>query len=81
MQGEAISGSHQWDEVCAVCSRDLRACCNIHICISSVGGWAGLGWIVSRFDRPSTLDGLSILVDIDRSCTLSEWTIDVISRM
>ena len=23
MQGEALSGSHQWDEVCAVCSIDV----------------------------------------------------------
>ena len=52
-----------------------------YICILSVGGWAGLGWVVSRLNRPSTLDGLSVLVDIDRSFTLFEWTIDVISRL
>ena len=25
MQGEALSGSHYWDEVCAVCTRDVSA--------------------------------------------------------
>ena len=42
--------------------------------------WAGLSWVVLLGDQVQLTDK-PYLCDIDRSCTLSDWAIDVISRL
>ena len=67
---------------------NVKECCNIYICILSHGG-VGLGWVClgwtklgcSLLGDKIQLTDKPYLCDIDRFCTLSDWAIDVISRV